>query len=196
MASGNASTSVLDLCSLSASASRETLRSLKGAVACPEVPTILNSFAMFQIRECQRTICGAPNYKSRATSILNLDLNIRAGCPSVKSTHSSQATLVYPRFCRHNPRCWNVDGPSGNYSGATSRLAGSDRIARMTGNRDVVQHALNILGPIRVRYQFLRVAYNAKGGCQCRDSSKLSSFSQKNRGLPCSASRDLHTQKI
>src|ERR1017187_6131053 len=95
MASGNASTSVLDLCSLSASASRETLRSLKGAVACPEVPTILNSFAMFQIREYQRTICGAPNYKSRATYILNLDLNIRAGCLPVKSTHSSsQATLV------------------------------------------------------------------------------------------------------
>src|ERR1700686_5581366 len=94
MASGNASTSVLDLCSLSASVSRETLRSLKGAVACPEVPTILNSFAMFQIRECQRTICGAPNYNSRATSILNLDLNIRAGCLPVKSAHSSQATLM------------------------------------------------------------------------------------------------------
>src|ERR1017187_1370639 len=94
MASGNASTSVLDLCSLSASASRETLRSLKGALACPEVPTILNSFAMLQIRECQRTICGAPNYKSRATFILNRDLNIRAGCLPVKSGHSSQATLM------------------------------------------------------------------------------------------------------
>src|ERR1700733_9462201 len=87
MASGNASTSVLDRCSLSASDSRETLRSLKGAVACPEVPTILNSFATVQIRECQRTICGALNYKSRATSILNLDLNIRDGCLPVKSAH-------------------------------------------------------------------------------------------------------------
>src|SRR5580700_6338256 len=94
MASGNASTSVLDLCSLSASASRETLRSLKGAAACPEVSTILNSFATFQIRECQRTICGAPNYKSRATSILNLDLNVRAGCLPVKSAHSSQAIPI------------------------------------------------------------------------------------------------------
>jgi len=48
---------------------------------------------MFQIRECQRTICGAPNYKSRAMSILNFDLNIRAGCLPVKSAHSCQATL-------------------------------------------------------------------------------------------------------
>src|SRR5579864_9649334 len=106
MASGNASTSVLDLCSLSASASRETLRSLKGAGDCPEVPTILNSFAMFQIRECQRTICGAPNYKSRATSILNLDLNLRAGCLPVKSAHSSHspAALPLPQRPRLRPR--------------------------------------------------------------------------------------------
>src|ERR1700686_560705 len=103
MASGNASTSVRDLCSLSASASRETLRSLKGAVACPEVPTILNSLEMFQIRECQRTICGARNYKSRATSVLNLDLNIRAGCLPVKSAHSSQATLIVSCTRRAQP---------------------------------------------------------------------------------------------
>src|ERR1700727_798842 len=90
MASGNASTSVLDLCSLSASASRETLRSC--AVACPDVPTI-NSLVMLQNREPQRTNRGTPNYKSRATSILNLDLNIRAACLQVKSAHSSQTTL-------------------------------------------------------------------------------------------------------
>jgi hypothetical protein len=55
------------------------------------VPTILNSFAMFQIRECQRTICGAPNYKSRATSILNLKMRRAFG-----QSFTISATLVFP----------------------------------------------------------------------------------------------------
>jgi hypothetical protein len=46
---------------------------------------------MVHIRECERTICGAP--KIPGYSIRNLDLNIRAGYPPVKSAHSSQATL-------------------------------------------------------------------------------------------------------
>jgi hypothetical protein len=39
---------------------------------------------------------------------------------------------------------------------------------RVTGNSEVIQNALEILGPIRVQYQFPRVPYNAKRGCQCR----------------------------
>jgi len=40
--------------------------------------------------------------------------------------------------------------------------------AWVPSNPVLIQNALENLGPSRVLYQFLTVAYNAKGGCQCR----------------------------
>src|SRR5580658_6534456 len=96
MASGNASTSVRDLCSLSASASRETLRSLKGAVACPEVPTIPNSLRCFRFANVkeQSVARRITNPGLRLSSISTLTSALAA----FRSKVHTQATLMLSKW--------------------------------------------------------------------------------------------------